>query len=192
MKCLVTGSAGFIGSSLVKRLLKEGYEVKALIHDTKPKYYEEKAEYIEGDITNFDSIRTLVKDVDVVFHCAAYVKDYGPKKTFYSINVEGTKNLVNACKDVDIKRFVFLSHIRYESSKKFGLYTETKRLAEQFLFDEYKKNGFPVVIIRPGNAYGPGGSIWVIRILKSIQRGRVTLINHGNGIFLHTKWAILL
>ena len=97
MKCLVTGAAGFIGNALVKRLVEDGHEVKALIHKTQPKYCEKKVEYINGNITDVDSIKPLVKNVDVVFHCAAFVKDYGPKDIFYRINVDGTKNLVEAC-----------------------------------------------------------------------------------------------
>ena len=99
MKCLVTGAGGFIGGSLVKRLVNEGHDVKALIHKTKPKDFTKKAEYIQGDITDFSSIKSIFKDIDVVFHCAAYVKDYGPKKYFYKINVEGTKNVFNANKN---------------------------------------------------------------------------------------------
>ena len=186
MKCLVTGAAGFIGNALVKRLVKEGFDVKALIHETKPKNYENKAEYIKGDITNIDTIRPLVKDIDIVFHCAAFVKDYGPKKIFYKINVEGTKNLVNAFRGIEIKRFIFLSHMRYEDSKKFEFYSETKKIAEQFLLKKYKENSFPIIIIRPGNVYGPGATIWVLRNLNSIKKNRITLVNNGNGIFIHT------
>ena len=96
MKCLVTGAAGFIGDALVNGLARDGHKIKALVHETQPKYCEKKAEYINGDITDVDFIRLLVKDVDVVFHCAAYVKDYGPKDIFYKVNVEGTKILVEA------------------------------------------------------------------------------------------------
>lgn len=186
MRCLVTGAAGFIGNALVKRLVREGHDVKAIIHETKLKDYEKKAEYIKGDITDIDSIRPIVKDIDIVFHCAAIVKDYGPKKIFYKVNVEGTKNLVNACQDTQIKRFIFLSHMRYEDSKKFGFYSETKNIAEQFLLEKFKENGFPFIIIRPGNVYGPGATIWVLRNLYSIKKNRITLVNNGNGIFIHT------
>ncbi len=71
MKCLVTGAAGFIGNALIKRLVEDGHEVKALIHKTQPKYCEKKVEYVNGDITDVDSIKPLVKNVDVVFHCAS-------------------------------------------------------------------------------------------------------------------------
>lgn len=186
MKCLVTGAAGFIGNALVKRLAKEGYEVIGLIHKTKPKDYEKKAEYVEGDITDIESIKPFFKDVDFVFHCAALVKDYGPKEIFYKINLEGTKNLVKISEEVGIKKFIFLSHIRYESEKSVSHYSKTKALAEQYLAEKYKQNGFPAIIIRAGNVYGPGAAIWVLRLYKSIQKNRVTLVDHGNGIFQHT------
>ena len=186
MKCLVTGAAGFIGSALVKRLFMEGYEVKALLHKTKPTTYEKKAEYVYGDITEIESIKPFFKDVDFVFHCAAMVKDYGPKKLFYKINLEGTKNLVKISEDFKIKKFIFLSHIRYESEKNINYYSYTKALAEQYIIEKYKKNNFPAIIIRPGNVYGPGATTWVLRPLKSIRENKILLIDHGNGIFLHT------
>ena len=186
MKCLVTGAVGFIGDALVKKLVKEGYEVIGLIHKAKPKNYEKNSEYVEGDITEIDSIKPFVKNADFVFHCAAMVKDYGPKEIFYKVNLEGTKNLVKASEEFGIKKFIFLSHIRHKSEKSVSYYSETKKLAEQYLIEKYQQDGFPAIIIRPGNVYGPGATTWVLRPLKSIQKNRIYLVDHGNGIFLHT------
>jgi nucleoside-diphosphate-sugar epimerase len=184
MKILVTGAAGFIGDSLVKRLVKEGYIVKCLIHNTNPRHPEEKAEYIRGDITKLISIVPVIKDVDVVFHCAAFVKDFGFKHIFKMVNFEGTKNLVKVCEKSGVKKFIYLSHRKY--GKIHGFYSETKILAEKYLIDKYMMDKFPSIILRPGNVYGPGESIWVIRILEAIQKNHITLIDHGKGIFLHT------
>ena len=186
MKCFVTGATGFIGNALVKRLVTEGYEVRALMHKTKPKNYEKKVEYVFGNVTEFDTIKNFVKDVDFVFHCAAIVKDYGSPELFHKVNFEGTKNIAEACEEFDVKKFIFLSHIRYESEEHSGYYSKTKAMAEQYLLKKYKKSKFPVVIIRPGNVYGPGATTWVLRPLRSIQKNRISLIEHGNGIFLHT------
>lgn len=186
MKCLVTGSAGFIGNALVKRLVEDGHEVKALIHKTQPKYCEKKVEYVNGDITDVDSIKPLVKNVDVVFHCAAFVKDYGSKDIFYRINVDGTKNLVEACEEFGIKKFIFIGHTRNESEQNIGHYSRTKALTEQYLLEKYKHNNFPAVILCPGNVYGPGATTWVLRPLERIKKNRIALIDNGKGIFLHT------
>lgn len=186
MKCFVTGASGFIGGSLVKRLIYEGYDVRGLIHKNKPFESEERAEYVTGDIRDINKIRPLLKDIDLVIHCAAYVKDYGSRKIFYDINVEGTKNLVTICKELKIKRFIFLSHINYETGKDVGYYKKSKAKAENILKIENQKNGFPMVIIRPGNTFGPGATTWVLRPLESIKKNRIALINHGKGIFLHT------
>ena len=186
MNCLVTGASGFIGNSLTKRLIKEGYKVFALIHTKKPKIYEKKIEYITCDITKPLTLNNLPKEIDVVFHCASLVKDYGPKALFYKVNVEGTKNLVNVFKKNDIKCFIYLSHIGYESEKNFGYYSISKKLAEKYLVEKYRKKYFPIIILRPGNVYGPGANTWVLRPIEAIKKDRIALINNGEGIFLHT------
>jgi nucleoside-diphosphate-sugar epimerase len=186
MNCLVTGAAGFIGSNLVKRLEKEKYQVKALIHVKHPEIVVNNVEYVHGDITNKSFVLTLIKDIDVVFHCASIVKDFGPKNRFYQVNLEGTKNLVEASEKHGVKQFIFLSHLMYESKKRRNHYSKTKLLAEQYIKEKNRKYNFPFVIIRPGNVYGPGDTTWVLRPLHSIKKHRIALINGGKGIFLHT------
>jgi len=192
MKCLATGAAGFIGSSLVRRLVSEGHDVRGVIHHTQPTYFDKRVEYISGDITNPEFLKPVMDQVDVVFHCAAFVKDYGPKSVFNQINVEGTKNLIAASEASSVKKFIFLSHIKYGSGKNIGYYHETKAIAEQSLMEKYTHDHFPVVIIRPGNVYGPGATTWVLRPLQAIQKNRIALIDKGTGIFLHTYIENLL
>jgi len=186
MKCLVTGASGFIGSALIKKLILEGYNVKGLIHNTKPKNIDEKVEYAKGDITNIDSIKPIIKNVDFVIHCAAIVRDYGPKHIFEEININGTKNIITCCIEYKIKKFIFLSHLQYESNKITNHYSYTKKIAENYIIEESKKKDLPFVIIRPGNVYGPDAATWVLRPLKAIQKNRIALIEKGNGIFHHT------
>jgi len=186
MKCFVTGTAGYIGSSLVKRLVNEGHDVTGLIHKHKPRNAENKAKYVNGDITNINSVKPLLKNIDYVFHCAAFVKDYGSKKKFLEINLESTKKLAEECEKNSIKKFVFLSHIHYDINDKTSYYSQTKAMAEKLLLEKHKQNNFPVIIIRPGNVYGPCHAMWVIYPLKSIEKNRISLIDNGKGIFLHT------
>ena len=186
MRCLVTGAGGYIGDSLVKRLVLQGHEVLGLINKSKPKHPEKKATYINGDITEINTIKNVVKDVDIIFHCAALVKDYGAKKKFYKVNFEGTKNLVDLCKSIDIKRFIFIGHIGYESRNYKSNYAKTKELAEKYLLKKYELENFPSVVIRPGNVFGPGAKTWVLRPYDSILKNRISLIDNGVGIFHHT------
>ena len=141
MKCFVTGSAGYIGCALVHRLIKEGHDVIGLIHNRSPKVAEKTAQYILGDITDENSYRSSLKDADVVFHCAAYVKDYGSYSDFKRINFEGTKKIASLSSKLNISRFINLGHIQYEANQ-YGCYNETKKQAEQFLQDLYKNEKF--------------------------------------------------
>lgn len=186
MNCLVTGATGFIGNAITKRLAKEGNVVYALIHNKKPETIEKNVEYLNCDLTKSSTLNNLPEKIDIVFHCAAIVKDYGPKDLFYNVNVEGTKNLVNACKKYNLKRFLFISHMGDDLENKYSYYNSTKKIAERYLIGKYQKDGFPVVIIIPGNVYGPGATTWVLRPLESIKANKIALINRGQGIFLHT------
>ncbi len=186
MRCLVTGAGGYIGSSLVKRLVKENFDIVGLIHKSLPDISVPSVNYIEGDITDIRSVKKALNDIDIVFHCAALVKDFGPEEQFYNVNFKGTKNIVSACKYAEIKRFIYISRIKQEDKKIKNPYAKTKAMAEDFLIDEYENERFPVIIIRPGNVYGPGANTWVLKPLKSIQQNRIALVDGGKGIFLHT------
>jgi len=114
MKCLVTGSTGYIGSNLTKRLITEGHQVIGLTHKSKPILKQGKnLTYIQADITDSKSLNKALsnKNIDVVFHCAAYVKDYGKKNDFYQINYYGTKNLVAITKELGVSRFIYIGRI---------------------------------------------------------------------------------
>ena len=185
MKCLVTGATGYIGNYLIQRLTKENNKIIGLLHKTTPNFINKNVKYIYGDIINKSSLKNIMIDVDVVFHCAALVRHFGAKKDFNKINYEGTKNLVDACKYNNIKMFIYLGHIQYESHINFDYYSKSKYKTEHYLIEKYKKDKFPVVIIRPGHVYGPGATYWVIGIIKAIKHNRIALINQGKGIFHH-------
>lgn len=184
MNCLVTGASGFIGSALVKRLIKNGHHVRAVLHTSPPRHRIKQVDYITADLTDASSLSDLVKDGDIVFHCAALVKDFGSKKQIMNVNYKGTQHLVEAC-GKKIKRFIYLSHL-HTLSKKKGSYSRSKAVTEHYLLQKYQQEQFPVVIIRPGNVYGPGATIWCLRPLEAIKQGRIALIDQGTGIFLHT------
>jgi nucleoside-diphosphate-sugar epimerase len=186
MKCIITGAAGFIGQAIVNRLSQQNQEISALLHHAQPSQKKENVTYINGDITNISTLTPLIKDAEVIIHCAAYVKDYGPQHLFHKINVQGTQNLVHACSKKKLSRFIYLSHIQYEIEKPTSYYSTTKAQAEAFLKEQYQKNQLPLVILRPGNVFGPGATTWVLRLLQAIQYNRIALIDHGTGLFLHT------
>jgi nucleoside-diphosphate-sugar epimerase len=185
MNCLVTGATGFIGSALVERLVHEGHHVRAVLHTTPPRQRHQRVEYVSADMTDSSSLPTVTKDIDIVFHCAALVKDYGSTKEILKVNLQGTRYLTDAC-GKQIQKFVFLSHLHNTSTTRAGAYSHSKAQAENYLLEKHRIEQFPAVIIRPGNVYGPGASTWVVRPLRSIQQDRIALINNGNGIFLHT------
>lgn len=186
MKCLVTGVSGFIGNALINRLYSEGYFVRGLIHKNMPDKKLKNVSYYYGNVVEIESLKSAVDGVDVIFHCAAHMKDFGDKEKFYKINFEGTKNLVLLSKEFGIKKFIYVSHMDYENVHKFGFYSDSKKLAEKYLIDQYKRERFPCVIIQPGNVYGPGKAVWVLYLLNAIKKNRIVLIDNGDGIFLHT------
>lgn len=112
---LVTGGAGFIGTNLVKRLLNDGHIVRVLDNyagGKKEEHMQEGAEYIEGDVRDFDVVLRAMDGMDGVFHMAAL-----PRVTFSvehpletnDVNINGTLNVLLAARDAKVKRIIFSS-----------------------------------------------------------------------------------
>lgn len=183
MNCVVTGAAGFIGSHLCQRLLKEGFFVTGIdcFTDFYPRWIKEKNiqgllqeknfTFISDDLDSTD-LRKLFKKVDCIFHLAAQagVRTSWGQNFFWYIknNIQVTQKLLETAKEISLKKFVYAS-----SSSVYGLcpelpmsetsplsplspYGVTKLAAEQ-LCSLYNKNfGIPTVSLRYFTVYGPG------------------------------------
>jgi len=174
---LVTGGAGFIGSNLVDRLLADGFKVKVIDDlstgdEQNLAHLEnnESFEFIEGNVRDFDLINKTVKGVDAVFHEAALVsvtRSVEDPLLSNEINVKGSLNLLKACVNANVKRFVYASSCAVYgdaevlpvsedlSAKPLSPYAVDKLATEKYakvFFDVY---GLETVGLRYFNVYGP-------------------------------------
>lgn len=183
MNCLVTGAAGFIGSSLSQRLLQKDYSVTGVdsFTDYYPRWIKEKNlysllkkgrfEFIGDDLSRLD-LRNLMKKVNAVFHMAAQAgvrSSWGNNFSVYTKNnIEITQNLLEAAKEVPVKRFIFASSSSvYGDSPDLPMsetsplypyspYGVTKLAAENLCSLYFKNFGIPVISLRYFTVYGPG------------------------------------
>jgi NAD dependent epimerase/dehydratase len=179
-KVLVTGADGFIGSHLVEALLNEGCDVKAFTYyssfnswgwlDTFSREKLKKIEVFTGDIRDPNGVRTAVKDVDVIFHLAALIAipfSYHSPDSYIDTNIKGTLNILQACRDYDIKRVVVTSTSEVYGTAQYvpidekhplqgqSPYSASKIGADKIAESFYRSFGTPVVMARPFNTYGP-------------------------------------
>ncbi len=174
MKSLVSGATGFIGSHVVRRLLKEGHSVRILRRETSSMKILEglKVETAIGDVTDRASVFEAVKGCEAVFHVAGHVSWWrGHHEIQRKINVEGTRNVVEACLEYQIKRLVHTSSVAaigFAPEGRIGNeetgynwwpyrlnYCDTKYFAEQEVLQGVKK-GLDAVIVNPAVVLGAG------------------------------------
>jgi len=171
MKIFITGGTGYIGSHLVKALVARGYIVHALCRsENKAKQISgEGVEIFFGDLDKESKILEAMKGCDIVFHVAAIAKVWEKDSgRFYKINVEGTKNVLDAALECGVKRVIFtstggvygasingpLSESSVRQKDFFNEYEGSKCLAESWVKD-YVIQGLDVVIVSPTRVYGP-------------------------------------
>ena len=107
--CLVTGGSGFVGSKVVEKLLQIGCKVR--IFDMIPSSQSAQVEFIKGDITNYEQVHQVMEGVDTVFHLAAIISLFGKEKLMEKVNVEGTMNVIKACKSQKVRKLVYTSSV---------------------------------------------------------------------------------
>lgn len=195
MKVLVTGATGFVGGHLVKRLINDGYSVRALVRKGRDiSRFDRGVEIAYGDITESDSLDNAVRNVDVVYHLAAMVKEAGvPDSQFWKVNVEGTRNLLEVSHNLGIKRFIHVSTCGVHGDIKNppasedypfnpeDIYQKTKIESEKISVGFVKK-GLPVVIIRPTGVYGPGDRR-LLKLFILIRERKFFIVGDGKTLF---------
>jgi nucleoside-diphosphate-sugar epimerase len=201
----ITGASGFIGGHLAKRLLThredDQYErifVRALVRNPDKASWLRSlgAEIVPGDILDPALLTQAMQGCQVVYHAAAWVSEGGSKPEVWEVNVEGTRNVVNAAisgqTSGEVKRFIHLSSCAvYGSLQAFDidettptrmtgkLYADSKVAAEEVVFQAYREQHLPVVVARVSQVYGPGSQQFTIRPVEVIKSGKMVLIDGG-------------
>lgn len=197
MKVAVTGGTGCLGTPLIDKLLESGLEISllALPDDRLAEQLEEGVQVITGDLSSKDVLTKLTKNCDVVFHLAGKVhsipKTLNEKDEFYRDNVDGTRNLVQACETNRVNRLIFFStvgvygkegnfHGDEESScKPASMYAKSKLLAEQIILDSAENGGPQGVVLRFPIAYGPLDRGNMLRLIRVIDQKRFFYFGDG-------------
>ena len=200
MRALVTGATGLVGSHLVEELLKSypEYSVRVLIRPASDKtgLDDKRLEIAWGDLTQPQSLQEAVRNVDVIFHCAAFVSDWASRQEMIKINVTGLKDLLEASIAKGVRRFVLISSMavlgmgkqeNLDESAPYvrtgDLYNYTKIEAEKLALDYGKKGNLSVTVIRPPYIYGPRDRQMLPRILAFLKEEKFVYINGGNNPF---------
>jgi nucleoside-diphosphate-sugar epimerase len=194
MRILVTGASGFIGGHLVQTLAKEGAQVRILARPSSKLHHLAglPLETIYGDLDDKQALQLAVKDVQIIYHCAALSSDWGTTAQFHKANVDGVRNIIEAALHSDtLERFVHISTTdvygypvqpcdeSYPITDIGLAYNASKGLGEKVVWAAYREHGLPVTIIRPVSVYGPRGTEFTEKIGEHIQRGSMAVFDGG-------------
>lgn len=189
---LITGGTGFLGVHLARRFLKERWAVT--LFDLAPLDAKDligKVQVVKGDVRNPEAVSAAVKGHDYIIHAAAALPIQRTKHLIYSVNIDGTRNMLEAALEHTVKRFVFISttavygvpkHLPERETSPLdpiGYYGESKVAAEKLCL-EYEKKGLETNIIRPKTFLGPERlgvfSLWFEAIYNS---HRIFVLGNG-------------
>ncbi len=161
---VVTGGTGFVGTHLTRRLLAEGEAVRVLARDAgrAQDLASRGAEVVVGDVTEPGSLTGAFAGVETVFHLVAIIRERG-QATFQRVNVEGTRNVVRACRAAGVRRLLHLSALGVRDDPAYR-YIYSKYLGERAV----RESGLDWTIFRPSVIYGPGFGFFD-RLLQSIR-----------------------
>jgi NADH dehydrogenase len=170
----VTGASGFVGSHLIEELIERGHEVKALTRSfEKAKLLEERGcEAFVGDVTDPKSLPEFLRTAQVVVHLAATIRERG-EETFERVNHRGTRNVVEAAKENNVEKIVYMS-VLGSSNKAEHPFLRSRWRAEE----EVRRSGIPYVILRPSLIVGRGGDM-TNKIVRSVKKPIVVLPGTG-------------
>ncbi len=194
-RCLITGATGLVGGHLAEGCRARGWDVVALARPESDAQALERigATILRGDLRDFAPLTHALDGVDVVFHTAAKVGDWGPAEDYRAVNVEGLRAMLDACKVRSLRRFVHFSslgvyaarhhHGTDESeplpSRHIDGYTQSKVEAEQLALEYQRRDGVPVVVLRPGFIYGPGDRTLIPKLEEGLRKGIVWYFGTG-------------
>jgi len=198
MRFAITGGSGCLGRPLVEKLVAGGACPKLLTFPNEPYtiFLDNQVKTITGDLSSSEALGTLCMDCDVVFHLAGMVHSVPgtneEEQEFFRVNVEGTRNLLEAARKNKVKRIVFYSSVgvygkdadfhgdELSPCKPGSVYAESKYLAEHLVLNSSNDGGPEGVVLRFPVVYGPLDRGNVAKLIKAIQSRLFFYFGDGN------------
>ncbi len=196
MNALVTGGGGFLGGRIVEMLLARGDDVCVLGRGTYPRLVRAGASSIQADIRDAPAVRRACRNRDIVYHVAGLTGIWGKREAFRSVNVDGTRNVVDGCWHQGVPHLVYTSspsvvfgkdsvsgvdESQPYASRHVAVYPATKAIAERLVLDA-NCSRLGTVAIRPHLIWGPGDPHLLPRILALARAGRLRRVGDGRNL----------
>lgn len=196
MTALVTGGGGFLGAAVVRLLVARGDDVRSLARGSYPELAGLGVDAIRGDLGDAAAVRDAVAGCDVVFHIGAKAGVAGAAREYTATNVDGTANVIAACRAHGVRRLVYTStpsvvalrdgiaggdeSLPY-ARRHDAPYPATKATAERAVLTA---NGpdLATVALRPHLIWGPGDTQLIPRIVERARRGRLRFVGGGHNL----------
>lgn len=199
MRILVTGGGGFLGTYIIKELLKNPQYIVTNFSRHKYSHLEDLGvPTIKGDLKNpVDVEKALLQGFDAVFHVAALAGVWGRYQDYYDINYLGTKNLLEAAQASGVKRFIYTStpSVVFGKEDLMGVdescpypkehltpYAETKTMAEKLVLQKNDSHTFLTCAIRPHLIWGPGDPHLFPRVIQKGKEGKLRIVGDGENL----------
>lgn len=199
MRILVTGGGGFLGSHIIKELLKNPtYIVTNFSRHNYTDLEDRGVPTIKGDLRKREDVkRALDHGFDAIFHVAAIPGVWGKYSDYYDINFLGTKNLLEEAKEHGIQKFVYTSTPSVVFNKEdltgqgeelpyatefLNAYCETKTMAEKLVLEMNNGNDFLTCALRPHLIWGPGDPHIFPRLIQKGKQGKLRVIGDGENL----------
>jgi 2-alkyl-3-oxoalkanoate reductase len=204
MNYLITGATGFIGNAIAIALQERDKNVYGLIRKTEQAetLQTDKINYRMGDVRDKTSLRSAFKDMHVVVHSAGLVSDWGRPEEFIQINFHGTKNVLEVCSELNIKRVIYIStadifgyQVDYPVNEDSPIkssaswYARSKIMAEELVRQYINNRELEITIIYPTWVYGKGDRHFVPEIIQTIRSGRMVFFRKSQRTFFGLSYV---
>jgi len=197
MKSLVTGGGGFLGRYIVEALQAQGHEVAVLCRGDYPFLRQQGVRLIQADLADAPAVRQACDGIERVFHVASRTGPWGRYEDFHRTNVQGTRNLIEACQAAGVHKLIYTSSpsavIGFDDlrgvnetcpypTRPISAYQHTKMLAEQMVLSANGQQDLVTTALRPHAIWGPRDTQLLPALIERHKAGKLVRVGTGENL----------